>query len=112
MTKTMATLLAAALAFGGAAVHAADATAQAPSMTKSEAKKENTESKAQMQAKGKVSEANETLNKADCENNMDGKAERACKKSATAQARSEKADAKTVRETQKKAIDEASKGAK
>ena len=59
----------------------------------------------------RLAEANEDLNKADCKNSLDGAAKRACEKSAKMQAKSEKADAKTVHEQEKKAISNAAKPA-
>ena len=114
MKKMIAVLATAAIATLSIGSYAADATTDtttAPAITKDQASKLKTQSTAEYKAKGKVAEANEDLNKGDCKNNLDGSAKRACDKSATAQARSEKADAKLQHESEKKAINDAAKPA-
>src|SRR4029450_2812526 len=107
--KTIPTLLAAlaaslSLSFGA---YAADAPA-AP-MTKQEAKDAKTQADAKYDAKKKTAEANEALQKGDCEVAHDGSAERACKKAAKEHAKATKADAQTQPKSEKKTIDDAKK---
>jgi hypothetical protein len=113
MKKTIALLVTAAFAAFGSSSFAADSATPAPGaeISKDQAGKMKTTSEAEYKAKGKVAEANEDLNKADCKNSLDGAAKRACEKSAKMQAKSEKADAKTVHEQEKKAISNAAKPA-
>lgn len=113
MTKTTA---AAAIALWGAATclsaYAAapeQTAASAPTITKSEAKNLKTDSEAQYDARKKVAEANESLNKADCKTSLDGSAKRACEKSAKQHAKSQKADAKTLHEAEEQTIDRSKK---
>ena len=84
--------------------HAADAT-----ITKDQAKDLKTQSEAQYNARKKVAEANEDLNRADCKTALDGAAKRACEKSAKATAKSDKADAKTLHEVEEQRIKDAKK---
>ena len=103
--KTIATLIAAvAAAFSLTLVQAAD-----DGVSKNEAKDLKTKSEAQYKAREKVAEAKEDLDKADCKTSLSGSAERACKKSAKAAAKSRKADAKTVHEAEEQAIKDAKK---
>ena len=107
MNRTLTTLLAATAAAFCIGAHAADTTA--PAITKDEAKDLKTQSEAQYAARKKVAEAGETLNKADCKTALDGSAKRACEKSAKAQAKSQKADAKTLHEAEESAIKDGKK---
>jgi hypothetical protein len=79
----------------------APSTGTAGSMTRADAKNEKNEAKAEYKARKKVADANKELNKADCETALDGGAERACKKTAGAAAKTDKAAAKTVYEGEK-----------
>ena len=86
-----------------------DKAATAPGLARTEAKDLKTQSEANYNARKKVAEANEVLNKADCKTALEGSAKRACEKSAKAAAKSHKADAKTVHEIEEKAIKDAKK---
>ena len=104
--KTITTVIAAvAAAFSLTLAQAADDAA----VSKSEAKDLKTQSEAQYKARQKVAEAKEDLDKADCKTSLSGSAERACKKSAKAAAKSRKADAKTVHEAEEQAIKDSKK---
>jgi len=103
--KTASTLFAAlAAALSLTLAHAADT-----GISKQEAKDLKTQSEAQYKARGKVAEAKEDLDKADCKTSLSGSAEHACKKSAKAAAKSRKADAKTQHEAEEQAIKDAKK---
>jgi hypothetical protein len=108
MTRTLTTLLAALATTLCIGARAADAPA-GTGISKAETKDLKTQSEAQYDARKKVAEANETLNKADCKSALDGAAKRACESSAKAAAKSQKADAKTVHEVEEKAIKDAKK---
>jgi hypothetical protein len=110
MKNSLTTLLAVTAACYGLALsaHAADAAASAP-ITKQEAKDLKTQADAEYKARKKVADANEELNKGDCEVAADGSTERACKKDARAAAKHEKAEAKLKHEAQKDAIKSESK---
>ena len=56
--------------------------ATAPGLARTEAKDLKTQSEADYNARKKVAEANEVLNKADCKTALEGSAKRACEKSA------------------------------
>ena len=86
-----------------------DKAATAPGLARTEAKDLKTQSEADYNARKKVAEANEVLNKADCKTALEGSARRACENSAKAAAKSNKADAKTVHEIEEKAIKDAKK---
>lgn len=103
---TLAALAASLCLSAGAADN--DKTA-APGLARTEAKDLKTQSEADYNARKKVAEANEVLNKADCKTALEGSAKRACEKSAKAAAKSHKADAKTVHEIEEKAIKDAKK---
>lgn len=117
MNKTFAVLLTAAFTTLSAASYAADAPvtndpATATPQTgidKGTAKSLKSQSDAQYKERGKVAEANEELNKGDCKASLDGSTKRACEKSAKAEAKSNKADAKVIHEAEKKAISDAKK---
>jgi hypothetical protein len=83
--------------------------AAAPSPLSQEAKDAQTHSKAEYKARKKIAEANKDLSQAECETSADGSVERACKKEAKAAAKQDKAEAKTIYETEKKQIKEADK---
>lgn len=111
MKRSIATLI--ALAFGATlslGAQAQDAAASAPVapaapvLNKQDAKDLKTQSKAEYKASKDVANANKELNKGDCEVAFDGSAERACKKTARAQAKADKAQAKAVHEAEKDAI--------
>jgi len=104
--KTIATLLVATAAALSMTLAQADDNA---GVSKTEAKDLKTQSEAQYKARQKVAEAKEDLDKADCKTSLSGSAERACKKSAKAAAKSRKADAKTVHEAEEQAIKDAKK---
>lgn len=89
--------------------HAADAAASGPAMSRTEVKDMKNQSEAKYEASKKVSEANESLNKADCKSAMEGSAKRACEASAKQHAKAAKADAKTKHEVEEQAIDRAKK---
>jgi len=110
MKKALTSMLAVTAACYGLALqaHAADTAASAP-LTKQEAKDLKTESDAAYKARKKVADANEALNKGDCEVAADGSTERACKKDARAAAKHEKAEAKLKHEAEKDAIKSESK---
>lgn len=105
MNRTLTTLLAAVATTVCIGAHAADS----PGISNSEAKDLKTQSEAQYAARKKVAEAGETMNKADCKTSLEGSAKRTCEKSAKAQAKSQKADAKTVHEAEESAIKDAKK---
>jgi hypothetical protein len=67
-----------------------------PGLTKDEARDQKIQSKADYKARKKIADANLDLNKADCETSADGAVARACKGSAKAQAKKDKADAKVI----------------
>ena len=96
------------LCFGAQAADKA-ASAADTGITRAEAKDLKTESKGEYKARKHVAEANEELNKADCETSLDGKAERACKKDAKAAAKSDKAHAKAIHPAEEQQIDAAQK---
>ncbi len=75
-----------------------------PTVLTQEGKDAKEISKGEYKARKKVAEANKELNKADCEVSSNGMAEHACKKHARAQAKEEKAEAKMIRENEKKDI--------
>ena len=104
---SLLTALAASLSLSLGA-HAADAPATG-TMNKQEVKDAKTQSEAKYDAKKKTAEANEALQKGDCEVAHDGSAERACKSAAKQHAKATKADAKAKHEAEEKAIDEAKK---
>ena len=83
--------------------------ATAPALARTEAKNLKTHSEADYKARRKIAEANEVLNKADCRTALEGRARRACERSAKAAARSHKTNAKTVHEIEEKAIRDARK---
>ena len=117
--KLLATLVAATFACGIASAQTGTNSttgvvvdqpgAAAPSPLSQEAKDAKTHAKAEYKARKKVADANKDLNKADCETSADGSVERACKKEAKATAKQDKAQAKTVYETEKKQIQDADK---
>ena len=109
MSKTVSTLLAAAVAALCLQVNAADDKAAGAGITKDQAKDLKTQSEADYKARKKVAEANEVLDKADCKTALEGSAKRACDKSAKAGAKGTKADAKMVHEVEEKAIKDAKK---
>lgn len=108
VTTALASALA-ALSVGAGAVTDADTgkAAADAGISRRDAKDLKTHSEAEYKARKKVAEANETLDKADCKTALDGSAKRACDKAAKAAAKSNKADAKLVHESQEKAIKEA-----
>ncbi len=108
MRTALTTLLACTCAAFGINAYAAADAASAP-LTRQEAKDLKTESDAAYKARKKVAEANQDLNKADCEVTADGSTERACKKDARAQKNKDKADAKVIHEAEKDAIKAQSK---
>ena len=102
MTKLMATVVAATIAsFGFTAVHAADAASSAPALTHDQSKNAKTQATAQYKAKKDVADANEKLNKANCDtaNNATHGEKSACKDVADAEQKKEKAEAKLQKET-------------
>jgi hypothetical protein len=107
--KTIPTLLAALAASLSLSLGAYAADAPAAGMTKQEAKDAKVKSEAKYDAKAKNAEANEALQKGDCEVAHDGSAERACKKAAKQHAKAVKADAKAQMKSEEKAIDESKK---
>ena len=102
--KTLSALVAVCAASFCLSTQAADAT-----IAKDQAKDMKTQSEAQYQARKKVADANEDLNRADCKTALEGAAKRACEKSAKATAKSDKADAKTLHETEEQRIKDAKK---
>ncbi len=72
-----------------------------PTLLTQEGKDAKVHSDAEYKARKKVADANKTLNKADCETALNGRAEHDCKKAARANAKDEKADAKTIHEMEK-----------
>ena len=107
--KTIPTLLTALAASLSLSLGAYAADAPAAGMTKQEAKDAKTQAEAKYDAKKKTAEANEALQKGDCEVAHDGSAERACKNAAKQHAKAKKADAKTQLKSEEKAIDDAKK---
>lgn len=107
--KLLATLIAASFTCGVAVAQSTpnviDSPAS-PNVPSQAAKDAKTQSKAEYKARKKVAEAQEDLNKADCEVSSDGAVERACKKEAKAQSKQDKAHAKTTYETEKQQIKE------
>lgn len=103
--KTVATLLSAiAATLSLTLAHAAD-----PGVSNSEAKDLKNQSEAQYKARQKQAEAKEDLDKADCKSSLSGSAERACQNSAKMAAKKNKADAKTVHESEEQAIKDSKK---
>ena len=78
-----------------------DVNAQQPHVLSPAAKDQKTQVDAEYKARKKVADANKDLNKADCETSLEGATKRACKKTARAEAKEEKAAAKTVHEAEK-----------
>lgn len=113
LTALTAAVAAAFLALGAQAADVANdpAAAASASLTRDEAKDLQTQSEAQYKARKKVAEANEALGKADCKTELDGAARRACEKSAKASAKVDKADAKTIRKMEDKAIKDSTQAA-
>ncbi len=112
MTKNISILLAALATSLCLSAHAADSdktTPAAEGISRAQAKDLKTQSEAQYKARGKVAEANELMNKADCKTALDGAAKRACEASAKANAKGTKADAKMLHEAQETAIKDAKK---
>ena len=110
MNKLVSTTLAALATSLCLSAGAADNKAVTdPGLARTEARDLKVQSEADYNARKKVTEANEVLNKADCKSALDGSAKRACEKSAKAAAKSHKADAKTVHEIEEKAIKDATK---
>ena len=107
--KTITTLLAALAASLSLSLGAFAADAPAGTMTKQEAKDAKVQAEAKYDAKSKNAEANEALQKGDCEVAHDGSAEHACKKAAKQHAKAKKADAKAQLKSEEKSIDEAKK---
>ena len=107
----LATLVAATFTCGLASAQSTpnviDSPTASPAPLSQEAKDAKTHSKAEYKARKKVADANKDLNKADCETSADGSVERACKKEAKATAKQDKAEAKTLYETEKKQIQDA-----
>ena len=102
MSKLLATVVAATIAsFGFTAAQAAD-PASAPGLSHDAAKNAKTQANAQYKAKKDQADANEKLNKANCEtaNNATHGEKSACKDVAEAQAKKEKSEAKLTKETQ------------
>ena len=64
-----------------------DKAATDSGLARTEAKDLKTQSEANHKARGKIAEANEVLNKADCKTALEGSARRACEKSAKAAAK-------------------------
>jgi hypothetical protein len=112
--KLLATLIAATFTCGIASAQTAGNNpanvlvdqpgAAAPSPLSQGAKDAQTHSKAEYKARKKIAEANQDLNKAECETSADGSVERACKKEAKASSKQDKAEAKTIYETEKQQI--------
>ena len=108
--KLIATLIAASFTCGVAVAQSTPNVIDSPTsptLPSQAAKDAKTQSKAEYKARKKVAEANEDLNKADCEVSSDGSVERACKKEAKATSKQDKAHAKTTYETEKKQIKDA-----
>lgn len=80
------------------------------SISRGQARDMKNEAKAEYKAQKKVADANEELNKAECETNLDGGTERACKKTAKKAAETDKAAAKTVYKAQKQDIKDQKNG--
>jgi hypothetical protein len=80
------------------------------SISRGQARDMNNEAKAEYKAQKKVADANKELNKAECETNLDGGTERACKKTAKKAAETDKAAAKTVYKAQKEDIKDQKNG--
>ncbi len=109
LKRTACTLLAAAGTLLAMSAQAADTAASGAMLNRAEAKDLKNQSDAKYDANKKVSEANESLNKADCKSALDGSAKRACEASAKQHAKADKADAKTEHKMEEQAIDHAKK---
>ena len=114
--KLLATLIAATFSCGLASAQTSNNNAivdqpgaNAPSPLSQDAKDAQTHSKAEYKARKKIADANKDLSKAECETSADGAVERACKNEAKAAAKQDKAEAKTIYETEKKQIKDADK---
>jgi hypothetical protein len=124
MKKLLTTLaIVGSTALVGAPVYAqqnSDANPQAPTtsvqpkaegtISRGEARDMKNEAKAEYKAQKKVADANKELNKAECETNLDGATERACKKTAKKAAETDKAAAKTVYKAEKEDIKDQKSG--
>jgi hypothetical protein len=102
MTKLLATVVAATIAsFGLGAAQAADPASSAPALNHDQAKNAKTQANAQYKAKKDVADANEKLNKANCDtaNGATHGEKSACKDVADAQADKDKAEAKLQKES-------------